>query len=226
MSKARYVIGDVHGCYKTLRKLLEDVIGIVEGDELYFLGDYADRGPSTKELIDYIIDLREQGYVLRTLMGNHEDMFLRTVMGDLDQASWEMNGGKVTIQSFGLSKADEIPANYVNFCKELEFYIELEDHWLVHAGFDYLADDFRLNTHPMLWSRDHTADMDKLNGKPLVHGHTPVIMEAIEQMVEDRMPEINLDNGCVYSGRIEGLGSLCCLELNSYKLFHQKNIDL
>jgi serine/threonine protein phosphatase 1 len=63
---SQYVISDIHGCYFTLTKLLNK-IGPSEEDEIYFLGDYIDRGPASKEVIDYLIDLKESGYNLHAI---------------------------------------------------------------------------------------------------------------------------------------------------------------
>tara|TARA_R110002072_G_scaffold100891_7_gene222404 strand:+ start:912 stop:1172 length:261 start_codon:yes stop_codon:yes gene_type:complete len=69
----KYVIADIHGCYFTLRELLNK-IGLSNDDEIYFLGDYIDRGPNSNKVINYLIDLKERGYNLHTIKGNHEEM--------------------------------------------------------------------------------------------------------------------------------------------------------
>ena len=72
----RIVIGDIHGCVKTLHKLLFHILNIQKEDDIYFLGDYIDRGPSIKDVIDLILMLKEQDFKIYTLMGNHEKMLL------------------------------------------------------------------------------------------------------------------------------------------------------
>ena len=61
---SRFAISDIHGCYKTLLALL-DKIAFSKADELYILGDYVDRGPDSKGVIDHIFYLREQGYTVQ-----------------------------------------------------------------------------------------------------------------------------------------------------------------
>ena len=71
-----WVIGDVHGCVLTLRKLVEEKIIPTTQDVICFTGDYIDRGPSSKQVIDYLIELEQQGMQLQLIQGNHEEMFL------------------------------------------------------------------------------------------------------------------------------------------------------
>ena len=66
----RFVIGDVHGCARTLRTLVEERLGLTREDELYLLGDLIDRGPAVREVLEYIIGLREAGYAVASVMGN------------------------------------------------------------------------------------------------------------------------------------------------------------
>ena len=65
----RYVISDIHGCYKTFRCLVEEVIGLSKADLLFLLGDYVDRGPSSKAVLDYILQLKDERYQLFPLRG-------------------------------------------------------------------------------------------------------------------------------------------------------------
>ena len=71
-----YVIGDIHGCLDELRYLVEG-LPLESGDRLVFLGDYVDRGPNSKGVLTYILDLQKTTDLeLICLKGNHEDMFL------------------------------------------------------------------------------------------------------------------------------------------------------
>jgi len=74
----KYVISDIHGCAKTFKALV-DRISFSREDELYLLGDYIDRGPDSKGVIDHIWDLLETGYTVHCLTGNHEQMFLHAI---------------------------------------------------------------------------------------------------------------------------------------------------
>ena len=71
-----FAIGDIHGCFKTFKKLLLEEIGIQQSDKIYCIGDYIDRGNDSKGVMDFIINLRIAGYHVYTLRGNHEQMML------------------------------------------------------------------------------------------------------------------------------------------------------
>ena len=84
----RYVIGDIHGCGKALRSLVDE-ISPTKDDELIFLGDYVDRGPDSRGVIDQLIELRDH-YRVILLRGNHEIMLSGVVFRNLDPRSgWE-----------------------------------------------------------------------------------------------------------------------------------------
>ncbi len=104
----RFVIGDIHGCAKALRTLIE-TIAPQPDDELVFLGDYVDRGPDSRDVVDQVIELQQQCRVV-ALRGNHEIMLMGVAIGGLDDSVWLANGGKATVSSYGgcLSK---IPAS-------------------------------------------------------------------------------------------------------------------
>ena len=77
----RFVLGDVHGCYRTLRRVVEEVLKLGEGDTLYLLGDYIDRGPDSKGVLDYLLQLwLKTDISIQPLLGNHEKMLLNAVV--------------------------------------------------------------------------------------------------------------------------------------------------
>ena len=73
----QWAIGDVHGCIQTLEKLIEHHIGLSHENEYYFLGDLIDRGNHSKEVLDYVINLQNDGYKVFVIVGNHEYMLLQ-----------------------------------------------------------------------------------------------------------------------------------------------------
>ncbi len=98
----RIAIGDIHGCFLTLKNLLEEKICISREDDIYFLGDYIDRGPRAREVIEYLITLKWQGYRIFPLMGNHEDMMIRAISDEHFLHVWYNNGAEETLKSFGI----------------------------------------------------------------------------------------------------------------------------
>ena len=75
----RFAIGDIHGCLKTLKALVENEIQLGKDDELFFVGDFIDRGPDSKGVLDYIGSLIRDGYKIQSVMGNHEEMLLESL---------------------------------------------------------------------------------------------------------------------------------------------------
>ena len=106
----RWVIPDIHGCINTLKQLVETCIMPTKEDELYFLGDYIDRGPDGKGVIDYIISMQAQGYKIGYLIGNHEYYCMNAYAMDQHRLftkskihkEWERYGAKTTLKSFGV----------------------------------------------------------------------------------------------------------------------------
>jgi serine/threonine protein phosphatase 1 len=229
----RYVIGDIHGCIRTLKALVEDQLQPTGKDTLFFLGDYIDRGPDSKAVLDYLVQLQGSGITAITLMGNHEFMLLESLENDEYFELWKLNGSDATLQSFGIEPEimdtrqcmRKIPPEYINFLKGLSYYAETEGFFIVHAGLGKRGDKPLEDTDTLFWTRAETYNREILKGRKLVHGHTPMSLESIKDRIYD--PEerfINLDGGCVYS-RTTGLGNLAGLELDSMTLFVQPNID-
>ena len=108
-------IGDIHGCAKTLHKLVIDEIRIRKSDTIYCIGDYIDRGPDSKGVIDFILDLRKQGYQIRTLRGNHEELMMESGEDDQAYKDWVRNGGDATLKSFGVSSYADFLPEYKDF---------------------------------------------------------------------------------------------------------------
>ncbi len=222
MPHRRFVIPDIHGCGRTFRALLEEVIRPIPGDHLYFLGDYIDRGPRSGETLEMIMGLFEKGFRVNALRGNHEEMLLDSINSDFDLDLWLMNGGHATLESIGADSPDMLPTRYLKFLEKLHYFIILDDFVLVHACLNFENDDPFADRKAMLWSRHCTVDEARIGNRRLISGHTPVSREIIEKSLHSS--RILLDNGCVFRG-YPGLGALAALELNSMTLFFQENID-
>ncbi|MGN0032669.1 MAG: metallophosphoesterase family protein [Candidatus Limimorpha sp.] len=231
--RRRWIIPDIHGCINTLTQLIEYNIKLTKEDAVYFLGDYIDRGPDGKGVIDYIINLKEQGYDINYLIGNHEDYCINTYNKDQGrllfksriQKEWESHGGKATLESFGVKRARDIDKKYIDFMRNGKFFIELEDYILVHAGMNFnIANPFE-DTKSMLWARDFKVDPMKIGAKKIIHGHIPVEYSMIDLFVNsDEYNFIALDNGVYYQNKA-GFGNLMAFDLDSKKLIAQPNID-
>lgn len=115
ISHRRFAVGDVHGCSKTLRALVEEKICLTADDTLYLLGDYIDRGPDSKGVLDYLLGLWNSNYDIRPLRGNHEQLLLDSVSDPGSQRLWYNNGGWGTLREFGVTNPAEIPQLYRDF---------------------------------------------------------------------------------------------------------------
>ncbi|RNC71367.1 MAG: serine/threonine protein phosphatase [Desulfuromonadales bacterium] len=218
----RFVVPDIHGCSRTLDRLLTEVIGLTRRDELYLLGDYIDRGPRSREVLDILMGLALKGYRIRPVRGNHEEMFLNSCSDWDSFRMWMLNGGRATLDSFGVEDARDIPPPYRRFMEEMPCYRVLPDFVLVHASLNFAAPDPFADTEAMLWSRSLEVRKELIGGRRLVGGHTPMTRDEIARgITTDR---IVLDNGCVYLER-HGMGSLAALELDTMTLYFQENID-
>jgi serine/threonine protein phosphatase 1 len=237
--REHWVIPDIHGCAKTLQALIEELIQPSKHDWIYFLGDYIDRGPSSKEVIDYIIYLQKEQYNIRTLMGNHEDFLLKSYDEEINLKSvlglkkknrkkeeWFFHGGKDTMKSFKVANLKDFPAEYLDWMKNLEYFIELENFLLVHAGFNFRSEDPFEDKSSMLWIREYDIDNEKIGNKRIIHGHVPVSLEFIDMSLKSNTYQfIDLDNGPYMTTR-EGFGNLVALELNTLEYKVQYNLDI
>ena len=96
----KIAVSDIHGCLKTFKALVEEQVVLNPQDELYLLGDFIDRGPDSKGVLDYVMQLDEAGYQVHCLRGNHEDMMLQAVRDREDIGMWLFNGGQQALDSF------------------------------------------------------------------------------------------------------------------------------
>lgn len=237
--KKHWVIPDIHGNAKTLKALLEEQIKPMRNDWIYFLGDYIDRGPDAKGVIDYIINLEQDQYNVVTLRGNHEDFLLKTYDNETVQKNfmgityrnklrkdWFRYGGRETLRSFGISDVHHLPEMYIQWMRDLKYYVELDNFILVHAGLNFLIDDPFSDNYAMLWAKEFKVIPEKIGFKKVVHGHVPVSLEFIDLLCnQNHFDFIDLDNG-VYMDSKTGFGNLVALELTSMEMKVQPNIDL
>lgn len=220
----RWVIGDIHGCLKTLRALIEEKIQPGRKDKLIFVGDYIDRGPDSKGVISYLMELQLMGYHIVFLRGNHEDMMLRSAFSMQARKDWFYNGGMLTLLSFGVRETREVPEQFRLFIQTMDFYHLMDDFVVVHAGLNFNIANPLDDTQGMLWIRNTYVLPEKIGNRTMVHGHTPTILDKIKIAIDSGSKDIDVDGGCVYWD-IEGLGNLCALELNSMRLEVQRNLD-
>jgi serine/threonine protein phosphatase 1 len=213
-----YAVGDIHGESEMLSELLAK-LPLVEGDRVVFVGDYVDRGPDSKGVVDKLIAFSRE-HACEFLLGNHESMFL-------DFLGWRgseyfggdaflMNGGDRTLASYdyfrqiGPGKPGfTLPRGHEEFFRRLKLHHQEGDYLFVHAGIgrDLLAETDvawalkRAHTEDLLWDRA-TADLPHELGITIVYGHTP----NPDFQVRWNPPfSIGIDAGAVYGGRLTAI---------------------
>ncbi|MEK7257579.1 MAG: metallophosphoesterase [Bacteroidota bacterium] len=224
----KFAISDLHGCNLTFQALL-DKIAFGISDELYLLGDYVDRGPDSKGVLDTIFNLKEKGYKVRCLMGNHEHSMLLALRNVYHYYDWlEAWGGRQTMDSFNVDMPSKIPQKYWDFFKKLEWFIQTGDFLLVHAGLNFRAKNPFVDYESLMYLREWYQDIDYhlLGDRYIVHGHTPVSVGQTELQLKllERQRYIDIDTGC-FAMHLPGKGHLCAFDMTNRELFFQKNLD-
>ena len=201
-------IGDVHGCALTMDSLL-DKLNPGSDDHLVFIGDYIDRGPDSKGVIDRLIKLKDE-VKCTFLRGNHEELLLGYL--DMDEYDlWAINGGISTLASYGdATDKSDIPDDHIAFVRETELYFETEHFFFVHAGLRpglTIAENLASgNEQVLLWERGHLKAEKLAWGKTVVCGHTPVPYAMNTPKL------INIDTGCCFFTH-PNLGNLTAVRL-------------
>jgi serine/threonine protein phosphatase 1 len=193
-----YAIGDIHGCAETLIELLRLIHIDADGKEYkrVFLGDYIDRGPNSKKVVDTLMSLDGTNVFL---LGNHEDMYLASDPSYQNgytfyernsmASSFMYNGGSQTLESYN----NDVPQNHQTWYKNLQLFHEDELRFYVHAGIVPQVALDEQHRGDLLWIRHTFLYSESDHGKYIVHGHTPN-----RGGVDIKPNRVNLDSGCVF----------------------------
>lgn len=223
-------IGDVHGMYEKLIKLMDKIRFNPDEDLLIFLGDYIDRGPDPGRCLQYIFALQQQyPDVVVCLMGNHEVMMSSYFMQKrgsynnliVDYAgSWLDNGGLETLKQLDEMDADT-KEELLQWVMNLPVKYQYQDYFFCHAGVDPDVPLAVQNEFDMLWRRQQWWEQYK-GEETLVVGHTPVQKVMKLTGKERRTPKplflanhvIMCDTGAYMSG-----GKLSCVDVLAGKIW-------
>jgi serine/threonine protein phosphatase 1 len=208
-----FAIGDIHGCLDKLRALMERIEPEIDPvqDTLVFLGDYIDRGPSSFQVVEYLIRLKARFRHTVFLKGNHEEM-LELYMNGVDRNIYLMNGGNRTLENYmehsDVSAPYPIPPSHSHFFSSLFAFHETESYIFVHAGLrEKTPLEFQKN-EDLLWIREKFIYSTFDFPKRVVFGHTPFSEPLL-------MPnKIGIDTGAVYGNK------LTCVKLPQVEFFH------
>ncbi|MDQ0305137.1 metallophosphoesterase family protein [Ancylobacter polymorphus] len=217
-----YAVGDIHGCRSLLDKLLrkiEDDLARSKPDDwrVIFLGDYADRGPDSRGVIERLIALQAADSRYITLAGNHDVEFLAFLERPSSEGVFVNSGGNATARSYGVklsrsklkAQADlesvhrkllaAVPADHVEFLKGLQFAVSYGDYFFCHAGVRPGTSLDRQERDDLLWMRAPFLNSLMPLEKVVVHGHT------ITARPEERINRIGIDTGAYRTGRLTAL---------------------
>lgn len=211
-----YAIGDIHGRADLLDRMFKQIDADLAGNAprhsiQVFLGDYIDRGPASREVLDRLIE-RESNHHIVLLKGNHESMLTRFTTDPSILDDWQRLGGLETLMSYGITpsiNADPIgqtrlalafdqtfPESHRNFLANLKTSFTCGDYFFVHAGVRPGVPLTEQREEDLLWIRQEFLLCEDDFSKIIVHGHTPVMQPDI------RPNRINIDTGAYATGRL------------------------
>lgn len=213
-----YAIGDVHGCIDELkaaeRQIAADIRATGRAGLVILLGDYVDRGPSSRHVLEHLIKPSEFDLKRIPLCGNHDDIFCK-FLGKPDLYSeWLGLGGEQTLISYGIDLhrlnsrrkgrttklstllEEVVPASHRQFLADLPVYLKIGELVFVHAGLKPGVPLDEQNDEDMLWIREPFLSEGPRLPLLVIHGHTP-------RSDPDFGPgRIGIDTGAYYSGRL------------------------
>lgn len=202
----RFVIGDIHGCSKALRTILETISPTSE-DQIIFLGDYIDRGPDSRGVIDLMLSTSRSTRMV-ALRGNHELMLMGVLFGGCDPDIWLLSGGNATLASYG-GALERIPTSHTDFFHSLRCHYETENELFIHAGYQPDVPFERTDDAYRYWNHLLEVPPPHFSGKRAFVGHTP----QASGKILDRGHIVCLDTYCF------GGGWLTALNLDTNEVF-------
>ena len=209
-----YAIGDIHGCHIQFRRLQDAIVADAQAHSdaahIIVLGDFIDRGPGVRAVIDDLLASPPKAITREILSGNHEAMMADFLARPSLEHDWLRFGGAETLMSYGIDVAAwrrndiptaeiacqleaRIPAAHLAFVTSRPHLIRYGECVFVHAGIDRSKPPAHQAERDLLWMRPDPADAPA-NGPLVVHGHTPVKEVFVSPF------RINLDTGAFAGG--------------------------
>ena len=171
MAGRLFAIGDVHGCHRALVALL-GVLAPSSNDTVVFVGDAVDRGPSSKQVVEEILALRESCKVV-FILGNHEEMMRNAISGRGLMNQWLKDcGGQATLDSYGGS-VDSIPPEHIRFLVTAAPFWETDTDIFVHASLESGISLANQTGDFLRWKHLSGSERPHISGKQVICGHTP-----------------------------------------------------
>src|SRR3954467_8754708 len=229
-----FVVGDIHGRRAQLSALLEVLPHDKDSDSLVFLGDLIDRGPDAPGVVADVLEL-QRANPARTIVirGNHEQMMLDFIEDDSRLWLAHVTGGDQTFQQYTETPLhleteedfdqarrrleEAVPAEHVEFFRQMPHYYEDDYALYVHAGLDHGKHPRDTELRHLLWARDEEF-YRHYRGKPCVFGHTPTTFLPLlgrlgRHGIYISHSAIGIDTGYNYNS------PLSCLSLPDFTLY-------
>lgn len=213
-----YAIGDIHGCKSKLLRLMDMLAADAETHpneekRLVFMGDYIDRGPDSRGVVDYLINEVPAGFTPVFLRGNHEDVALRVLGGEASLIpSWMQYGAASFLGSYGVNPfrpkiletpeilqaelADRMSPNHWQFLQNTVPSHNCGDYFFAHAGVKPGVPLDRQDVEDLLWIRHAFLASSADFGKIVIHGHSIEITPSV------RPNRIGIDTGAYATGKL------------------------
>jgi serine/threonine protein phosphatase 1 len=211
-----YAVGDIHGRLDLLQKLWAQIEADASGSNLHkmivFIGDYVDRGPDSKGVVDFLLQAKIKGGVTLCLRGNHDQAVLDFIADSKFYRDWRPFGAPETLLSYGVMPpqfddetdferartelAQKCPEKHVNFLNSLPYSHSIGGYFFAHAGVRPGTPLEEQDPKDLLWIRDEFMDSRRLLEKVIVHGHTPLAAPT------RRSNRISIDTGAYATGNL------------------------
>lgn len=250
-----YVVGDVHGCYDEMVKLLEKIESQDEDAKIIFVGDLIDRGPKVKEVLDWAMKNVSDNGKYQCIRGNHEQMAIDYLFEYEDWYKEREEGiprSSMPISHYDISSVlmEAVGVDcphpkefepYLGFFKSLKHSkkLTIQSSWgreivfrVVHADYNYNTKDRARQHHYNLWKRNYWGNK---SNEIVVHGHTPTFDPEYTWLHEEntkggmisyRMNDINVDGGCVFGKRYSSAPNLlCAIRLEDLEEFYHISLE-
>jgi len=215
-----YAIGDVHGCYEELRALEQkiqlDALRFRGRKIIIMLGDYIDRGPQSRRVVEHLMGSPPKGFLRICLVGNHEVALLAYLDGYLSREPWLGYGARETLFSYGVDPdrlaslygsgeqtdkriREAIPASHVDFLRTLPVMVCSEQFVFVHAGIRPGVALEAQDEGDLLNIREEFFEVAHRLDRWVVHGHTIVDVPTLDGR------RLDIDTGAFQTGRLTAL---------------------
>ena len=213
-----YAIGDIHGRLDLLLTLHEKLVADARNrpdldKRVIYLGDYIDRGPSSREVIETLRSVRPGGMPVTQLQGNHEAMLLRFLEDFTIGPEWFNYGGLATLMSYGVNPNgdgsatqdlqavqralfEKLPEAHRQFLINLPTHVEVGDYFFAHAGVRPGVPLDQQKASDLIWIRDEFLRSNEFHGRVIVHGHS---FQSEPEVMANR---IGIDTGAYATGRL------------------------